>query len=79
MNSLGIECRLAWWWWPYYYGVLWMVIITGCEADMEKVYSMLFKAVRVRYADGSAMDGGRASWIRRRARRRWRALRDVNQ
>lgn len=51
--ELKLETRLAWWWWPYYYGVLTMVQLTGLEPDMDKVYTKLFRAVRLRVAGGN--------------------------
>lgn len=49
VNELIVETSTAWWLDLYLHGVLTMVLITGCDPDMEKVMHMVVRGLRWRF------------------------------
>ena len=50
LTNLTIEISRAWWLNMYLQGVLFMVFITGCEPDEQKVLRAIVRGMRWRFS-----------------------------
>jgi hypothetical protein len=46
-STLTITIKMAWWWRFYAYGVITMSLLTGLEADEDKIRYWIRKAMKV--------------------------------